>query len=90
MRQIVECVPNFSEGRDKEIISALGDSVKDSVLDALVPSELVFQAFELTWPHGPQDLVAVVVWNKRRPRRALNDGASSQGRRVPEAGDPFT
>ena len=28
MRQIVECVPNFSEGRDKEIISALGDSVK--------------------------------------------------------------
>ena len=28
MKQIVECVPNFSEGRNKEIIDALGNSVK--------------------------------------------------------------
>jgi glutamate formiminotransferase/formiminotetrahydrofolate cyclodeaminase len=28
MRQLVECVPNFSEGRNQEIIDAIGSSVK--------------------------------------------------------------
>lgn len=30
MRKIVECVPNFSEGKDKEKIEALGDVVRNS------------------------------------------------------------
>ena len=28
MRKIVECVPNFSEGRDKKIIDAISDAIK--------------------------------------------------------------
>ena len=27
MEQLVECVPNFSEGRDREVISAIGDAI---------------------------------------------------------------
>ncbi|HBG54066.1 MAG TPA: glutamate formiminotransferase, partial [Rikenellaceae bacterium] len=27
MERIIECVPNFSEGRDKQVISAIADSI---------------------------------------------------------------
>ena len=28
MQKIIECVPNFSEGRNPEIISAIADSIR--------------------------------------------------------------
>ncbi len=28
MKKIVECVPNFSEGRDKDIIDAIADAIR--------------------------------------------------------------
>jgi glutamate formiminotransferase/formiminotetrahydrofolate cyclodeaminase len=28
MKKIVECVPNFSEGRDENVINAISDSIK--------------------------------------------------------------
>jgi len=30
MKKIVECVPNFSEGRDKEIIDAIADAIRQT------------------------------------------------------------
>ena len=29
MRQLVECVPNFSEGRNKDTIDAIGESIRN-------------------------------------------------------------
>lgn len=30
MKKIIECVPNFSEGRDKEVINAIADAIRDT------------------------------------------------------------
>ncbi|MBW1636865.1 MAG: glutamate formimidoyltransferase [Deltaproteobacteria bacterium] len=30
MKKIIECVPNFSEGRNREVIEAIADAIKDS------------------------------------------------------------
>lgn len=29
-KQLIECVPNFSEGRDKEVIKAITDAIENS------------------------------------------------------------
>ena len=39
MKKIIECVPNFSEGRDRRVIDAIGTSVRDVTGAALLGIE---------------------------------------------------
>ena len=59
MKQLIECVPNFSEGRDKEKINKIVDAIKEggkvSVLD-VDPGEATNRTV-VTFVGEPEDVI---------------------------------
>lgn len=71
-QQIIECVPNFSEGRDKEIIKSITDAIESvgsgvALLD-VDPGEATNRTV-VTFAGNPADVVEAAFRGIKRARR---------------------
>lgn len=74
MRKIVECVPNFSEGRNKEVIEAIADSIRNTPGCALLdvdPGQSTNRTV-YTFVGEPQAVVEGALASARTARKLID------------------
>jgi glutamate formiminotransferase/formiminotetrahydrofolate cyclodeaminase len=80
MKKIVECVPNFSEGRDKKVIEAIADSVRETpgctLLDVDPGASTNRTVFTFV---GDPDSVVLGAFNAAKTARELIDMRKHHG-----------